>query len=312
MERENNTEIQLNSTFGEGCTRTDIPLAKIATDQTEPDDQENHIGHPSTVATEVLLTERRENSSSTVGEGDERDEGTSVVCEETERDEGVWADGVTKLKLLEPHATDGTGRREVGDEIEADSSDSEEEYVKRHSVMFYSWARFRPNAVRASEIKETFPEIHIAVIERCLAYLEKKGKIKMSDLSTKRVTLYDVIIPEGEKSASIQDIVPSMQLEDDEDSYQENDKDWIDEGIIATKKSKSNPFSKKSISLPPSKRNKTNKAASDPSYNDIQKAASTEKSMEKDDTSPIFLHVQECAPACAGDLNTLTINYFTL
>merc|ERR1711871_756804 len=90
------------------------------------------------------------------------------------------------------------------------------------------------------------------------------------------------------------------QLEDDEDNHQEKDKDWVDEGIIVTKKSKSSPSSKKSISLPPSKRNKTNKAASDASYDSMREAASKGKSTEKDDASPIFLHVQECAPACAA------------
>ena len=57
--------------------------------------------------------------------------------------------------------------------------EEEEEYVIQNSYGIYNWARFQDGPIKASEIKEMYPELHMNIIERCIAYLVKKNKMKV-------------------------------------------------------------------------------------------------------------------------------------
>ena len=56
----------------------------------------------------------------------------------------------------------------------------EEEYVINNSYGIFNWARFQTGPIKASEIKEVYPELHEKVIERCITYLARNNKLKVN------------------------------------------------------------------------------------------------------------------------------------
>ena len=65
------------------------------------------------------------------------------------------------------------------EELVVVEGEEEEEYVIQNSYGIYNWARFQDGPIKASEIKEMYPELHMNIIERCIAYLVKKNKMKV-------------------------------------------------------------------------------------------------------------------------------------
>ena len=65
------------------------------------------------------------------------------------------------------------------EECRNDEDDEEEEYIVVNSYGIYNWARFQAGPIKASDIKEVYPELHINVIERCVAHLVKSNKMKV-------------------------------------------------------------------------------------------------------------------------------------
>ena len=56
----------------------------------------------------------------------------------------------------------------------------EEEYVINNSYGIFNWARFQTGPIKASKIKEVYPELHEKVIERCITYLARNNKLKVN------------------------------------------------------------------------------------------------------------------------------------
>ena len=68
---------------------------------------------------------------------------------------------------------------EVEEKKEKKEEVEEEEYIIQNSYGIYNWARFQIGPIKANEIKEMYPELHINVIERCIKYLVKMNKMKV-------------------------------------------------------------------------------------------------------------------------------------
>lgn len=156
----------------------------------------------------VVATSERDLKS---GMGSVMDEVSNIAAVVDENSRGTSSSENTNAKSEVGEKLKVSNRHTPAKSIEADGAE-EDEYVMTNSTDIYNWARFQTGPVKASEMKEVYPELHINIIDRCIAYLVQEGKFKLSEKSTKRCSLYEVIVSPEEKIVRIEDIKTSVDV----------------------------------------------------------------------------------------------------
>lgn len=124
--------------------------------------------------------------------------------------------------------------------------DEHEKYVAFNSIGIYSWARFQKGPIKASDIKETYPILHVNTIDQCIAHLVEQGKfVRSAGLNERsRNVTFDVIVPFSSiEDAILEGGVDKRELDamiNDEYVGKENTKEPDSSGKLKRKSEKTN------------------------------------------------------------------------